>query len=593
MLAFAIAVLLFGMEPGNLLVNPGFEHGLDGWAAEPSGITVEVQSTDDGNAVRLGVADDQPVDWRFLIQRLPMEPGARLSARAECAVESLRDSQGAALSLWFLNEAGERLAHVDHYAAPDARDWTALQVRGHAPAGTVRAALLMVLHGHGSAKFRNLGLWRHAPPAPQPPGDATVVLSVSADKACEALIGFGAEDDGWAYNADNRKHGADEDGFALREARIAWMDPDYVRMFFWYHDWNPTLDAETFTWDTDNMRSHYRTLDLYQRLGARVNVTGVEWGIKNTWENPERLSKAIGALLEHLIVEKGYTCVRDWTLSNEPNLFYIRTGESFAKYVELHRLVKAEFQRRGLKVNVVGSDDGNGEDWFLRCVRDEAYFETADLFASHFYWGETDLPFAREVFEGRVGALATRQPAKPFIVGEFGLQDHRTRPPDKNPYMEEYPCALLAQSCFIEGLNAGVAGFSTWCMHEVYYPGGKTPMNFGLWNFADRGWSPRPIYHVVASFCRNTEAGDPVWKCASTHPDRIKGVKAGETLFWVNLGDAPTRVAIQGFEPRTLRIMTEDTLSGDRECGSVIEGSGCASFTAPPRSFGYAKEHTK
>lgn len=173
----------------------------------------------------------------------------------------------------------------------------------------------------------------------------------------------------------------------------------------------------------------------------------------------------------------------------------------------------------------------------------------------------------------------------------FLLQDHRTRPPDKNPYMEEYPCALLAQSCFIEGLNAGVAGFSTWCMHEVYYPGGKTPMNFGLWNFADRGWSPRPIYHVVANFCRNTEAGDPVWKCLSTHPDWVKGVKAGETLFWVNLSDAPTRIEIQGFEPRTLRIMTEDTLSGDRECGAVIEGSESSRFTAPPRSFGYAKVH--
>lgn len=581
--------LLLGAGGENLLVNPRFEQNLGGWRAEPAGITASVTDSPEGHAVRLEVTQDQPVDWRFLLQRLPVNPGELFCAKAEGRVETLHESQGAALSLWFLDAGGKRIAHVDHYAPTDVKEWTPLQVRGLAPEGAVQAAVLLVLHGHGCVYFRNTGLWRHDLPKPEPLSGEPVTLTVTPEQVCGGLIGFGAEDDGWTYSQFNRDRGADEAGYALRESRIAWMEPDYVRMFFWYQDWNPSLDAETFTWDSDNMQSHYRSLDLYQKLGTAVNVAGVEWGVKDMWANPERLAKAIGTLLHCLIKVKGYSCVKYWTLSNEPNLSYIRSGESFEKFTEIQRLVKEEIKRLGLDIRVVGSDDGNGEDWYARCVREDAYFAAADLFASHFYWGATDLPFAAEVFAGRVEKVAAKQPRKPFIVAEFGFQDGRTEHPNINPFMEEYPYALQAQSCFIDGLNAGVAGFSMWCMHEAYYPGGSLFMHFGLWNFADRGWAVRPIYHVVTSFCRNTEPGDPVWKCVSTHPDWVKGVKAGNTLFWVNLSDTETPIEIRGFTPKTLRIMTETTLTGDRECGSVVEGAEAACFAAPPKSFGYAQ----
>ena len=66
------------------------------------------------------------------------------------------------------------------------------------------------------------------------------------------------EDDGWFYNEENASHGVTAEDITLREARIEWLRPATVRMFFWYKDWNPSEDWRTFTFDSSNMMSHYR-----------------------------------------------------------------------------------------------------------------------------------------------------------------------------------------------------------------------------------------------------------------------------------------------------------------------------------------------
>ena len=45
------------------------------------------------------------------------------------------------------------------------------------------------------------------------------------------------------------------------------------------------------------MRSHYRSLDQYQRLGARVNVVGVEWGMKHPYADPDKTARGVAANL--------------------------------------------------------------------------------------------------------------------------------------------------------------------------------------------------------------------------------------------------------------------------------------------------------
>jgi len=273
-------------------------------------------------------------------------------------------------------------------------------------------------------------------------------------------------------------------------------------------------------------------------------------------------------------------------LSNEPNGYFKGKGYSFERFVELHALVRGEFDNRGLAIRIVGSDDTGGFPWFKQCVADDAYFAGSDYFASHRYFQFPDRVFAPFFFDDRLELLAGRSPRRPFLVAEFGFQDGRAGTLE-NPLMEEYPYALWTTAFIADGLNRGVVGFSIWCLHEVYYPGNGF-MNYGLWDFKDNNWKPRPVYHAFAMFSRLTEAGDRVRKCTSSHPGHVLAAVVGDTVFWVNQGDQEAEIRIEGMTLVEVRIMTEETLEGDRECG-VAHKLDAQRFTAPPSSFGYAR----
>lgn len=302
----------------NLLANPGFSEGLAAWQAHLGGASAEAASVAARTAARLLVPDDCPVGYPCLYQQVQAKPGELLEAAARAMARRVRDGYGVYVAVEFYNAAGQRLSFAQSEPVPPDGRWTELRVRAVAPPASSSARLCLLLNGRGEAYFDQASLARSGEVSGRPL-DGVVTLTVTNKVVCHSLIGFGAEDDGWFYAPENLERGITDKDIALREARITWMDPDWVRMFFWYKDWCPSGDWQTFTFDSPNMRSHYRTLDLYQRIGAEVNVTGVEWGVPDPYGQPERVAQAIGALLEHLIAVRGYTCVRYWTLTNEPN----------------------------------------------------------------------------------------------------------------------------------------------------------------------------------------------------------------------------------------------------------------------------------
>ncbi len=576
--------------PANLLPSLDDPEFLAQWRHSPSELETAVEERDGAPALVIRVQEDADPGWPRLIYELPAQEGDAFELTGWGRGVELREGAGAFLTLEFAGSDHRRIAYAPAALYPGTPDWAPLRSRAVAPEGTESVRAAIGLNGRGETWLRDLTLRPRRLPTPT---DAdTVTLTVSDEHAVESLHGFGAEDDGWFYNPHNREHGVDAEAIRIREGRIRWMRPDWVRMFFWYEDWNPSLDGETFTWDSANMQSHYRTLDLYEELGAEVNVVGVEWALDMPWDDHELMARMVGSLLEHLIVEKGYTCITEWTLTNEPNLFFARQGGQWDDFVAIHQHVADEIERRGLDVAITGSDDGDGFSWFHQCATDPDYAAHVDFYASHFYLKPEELPFARDMFADRLDVLAEHEPGKPFVIAEYGLQDERTQPPAKNPYMEDYEYALLSHAFYIDALNAGVAGINIWCLHEVYYPGGNRPMNSGLWNFGDRDWTVRPIYHSVASFTRHSEPGDPVYTVTSSDAARARGARVGNTLYWVNVSGEPVTISLDGYEADRVRVMKEDNIAGDRETGAVEPLDDGQVFTAPPYSFGYAYAST-
>ncbi len=577
-------VMLVSVCRGGLL-NSGFEEGLSSWEITGGSNAFSVVELE-GRKVLQGAKGKQSGKM-VIAQSFAAKPGEAYELTAEMCPVGVKGWCG--INLHFYNEKGDLIDRTPNWQPSLSSGWSKPVVRSRAPAGTVKGAVVFFINGTGKAYWDNPKLTLLPPVSIEDKADVTITLT--DEMVCADFQGFGYEDDGWFYNEHNAAHGVDEADAKIREARIEWMNPDNVRMFFWNTEWNPAQDWKTFDWENDNMRSHYRTLDLYQKIGTEINVAGVEWGGKDSWPDPKVHSRAIGALLEHLIKTKGYTCIKYWTLTNEPDGFFNQACGDFNKYVQYHIEMKKEIARRGLDVKIVGSDD-MVTDWFDRCLNTSAYDEVVDMYSTHIYIHKDKIDLANNIFAERVGKLEAKAGAgkgrgKPFTIGEYGFRDHRFVPPYTNPFSEDYPYALHNQGFVIDGLNQGVASFQYWCIHEMYYIDPDNRMLFGLWNYKDRDWGIRPVYHSMANFCRLTEVGDTVYRCATTQPD-VKAARLGDVLFWVNGSDTAKRIHIKGFELKSATIMTEDTLEGERECGRTIAEFEGNVLEVPANSFGHA-----
>lgn len=567
------------------IANGGFDQGLDGWASERGPASMAAENVDGRTAARMAVPAEAEPGFPTLYQEWPAEEGDVIEASVEIRTAGVSGGHGAYLAVEFRTAENERITYAQTNGVRGDSGWREQSIRAVAPPETKTARLVLLLNGRGEAWFDNARAERTGNLRAKPL-DGPVTLTVTNEVVCDDFLGFGFEDDGWFYNPENAARGVTEEDHAIREGRLEWMDPDRVRMFFWIEDWCPSGDWGNFTFDSPNMLSHYRTLDLYQRIGTEVNVTGVEWGVEKPYADPPRAARAIGELLEHLVRDRGYTCVKHWTLTNEPNWSWRQHNDSFEAYVEMHRLVREELQRRNLDIAIVGSDDTSGFEWFKRCVENEAYFEAVDTFASHRYSPFSDRLLAPYFFEERMELLKSKTPVKPLTIDEFGFQDARSGTVD-NPLMRGYPYAVWTAAFAIEGLNRGVAGFCIWSVHEMYYPGGAL-MEYALWDFKDKdnNWKVRPVYHAWANFCRLTERGEKVLRCASSSEPHVIGVLVGQTLFWVNRSDQSVEVRLENAGARETFVFEESTLQGDRECGVRVPDP--EAFTAPPQSFGYA-----
>lgn len=519
----------------NLLNDVGFAEGLARWRVEVGNARAVVGEAEGAACV---VIESPAVEgYPRVVQDFTPTPGALYTATVEAQDGGIVDGYGAYLTIEFSGADGQRI-HFEQSSPALASGWTRLIARSVAPEGVARGMVCLVVRGAGVGRFRAPRLeLTEAAPAATP--EAGVALRLGAPLP-GTFRGFGVEDDGWLANRENAAKGVTEADIARVHDRAAWMNPALVRMFFWYPDFNPSGDWATFDFESDNMRSHYRALDLWQKIGANVNVTGVEWNMKEPWAQPEAMARAIGELFSELVTRRGYTCVKRWTLTNEPNTHFERRGGSFALFSRLHQLVAAEFKARGLEIEIVGSDDTNGGlPWFTACVQDSAYLEVVGSMASHFYLQKDSLRAGRYNVMDRVDLLAGR---KPFTVEEFGFQDARSGAID-NPFMEEFDYALLTAAFALDAVGQGAVGLTAWCLHEVQYPVGY--MDYGLFRFKDSEWSPKPVFFVWSSLTRHARPGDVVHPVVGLSP-LVSAVKIGKTLFAVNQSEAPVRLRCEG-----------------------------------------------
>lgn len=376
------------------------------------------------------------------------------------------------------------------------------------------------------------------------------------------FYGFGAETLPWLWTKENKEAGVNEADIRLNLERIKDMRLPITRIFVPWETWNPSVDYKTFTWESDEMGSLYKILDLYQEMGTKVILVTVDWLKDSPWKQVKASAQAVLRLLEYLVKERGYSCIQFWTLTNEPERTYGWLKKlPFENYIQIHRLVKKGLKERKLPVEIIASDEVETQQWFERTV--ESLHGTADIFSSHTYVYPQEIDMIPDFFKKRLSIIEETSSTKrniPFFLCEFGFRGSLFGA-CTNTLINDYEYGLYVASLCIDVLNSGVDAALLWCLHQIRLideinPEGGKMMRIGLWAYKDEDWRPFPIFYLYQLFTRNIKSNSKVLKTEVFPPDILKVAcveyEGNYSLFIVNLTDKEQFFLIKGITPPRL-----------------------------------------
>ena len=250
-----------------------------------------------------------------------------------------------------------------------------------------------------------------------------------------------------------------------------WLGLDFCRVEIDMRMYEP--DRGKFAWDSDEMKTLYRILDHCRQSGVDVLLTqmwqDVAW---NAHEGVNRLESApksipdfaegLGSLLQHLVDNRGYRCIRWLSVTNEPGggwTWWWGPEKKCANLMPAIRAVRAELDRRGLRDVAIAAPDS----FSLTIAGCEPADRAIGAFALHDYGGEASAAFFNQATQ------TARARGVPFFVAEFGHAFVKETKGVMLPFGDVtseipkgYSAQLLNAEKVIVGLNAGVDGLNRW-----------------------------------------------------------------------------------------------------------------------------------
>ncbi len=259
------------------------------------------------------------------------------------------------------------------------------------------------------------------------------------------------------------------------------------------------------------MRKLYDILDFCQ--AQQVDVLCGEWGAPamGGWTygpaehlkalgiaaDDPRYAQIVGGLIRYLVVDRGYTCIKEFNLGNEVNLAsaYDATWTQ-ARWQTSIRHLHRELERLGLadRVRIVGPDAGYWQDlWYNETLTELA----AEVGTYDFHWYVQDRQVRQRVLEHESRLLrnfaALRHPGRALIYGEIGLCDDLQG--DQQWHVRDYGYGVSMAAALIQAMRAGLSAGVAWSLDDSIHLNGALPSDYqyrltpaivtkvwGLWN---------------------------------------------------------------------------------------------------------------
>jgi hypothetical protein len=245
-----------------------------------------------------------------------------------------------------------------------------------------------------------------------------------------------------------------------------WLGLDFIRVELMMKMYEPQKNQ--FDWNSYDMIALYKILDCCQEIGADVFLQqmtqNVEWnaypGVHPILSAPLSLddyASGIASLLEHLINVKKYTCIKYFSITNEPPGgtwgYWWSTGPNDAPLEPALKRVHEELVKKNIRVPI------SGPDWTsLPPLNDEVksfdpYLGSYDI---HSYDGIDN----KGIITVKQWVAWAHSKNKPFFISEFG--NMKMGWGKDNPGPKSLAASLSNAHDMIVSLASGTDGMNRW-----------------------------------------------------------------------------------------------------------------------------------
>jgi hypothetical protein len=456
------------------------------------------------------------------------------------------------------------------FATAGTEAWRRLSVRLMVGEGEDSLVVCLVAHGEGTVWFDDVELVREVQ-APLACEATEVTVRLRPRRTvCEEFFGFGAQGDYFLTRSCNTRRGVDDRDRQQVLDRVAAMRPAIVRTFFDYQWWEPEEGRQTPAGEA--MQDYVGWVRFLQGIGASVILC--PWGdyfAYPAWmrdgeqrlprpEQREAMVRSLVDLVAHLRRVERLDNVRSLCLMNEPDNAGPVRPTPLDEYVRLNRLLDRQLRERGLRdeVFLLGLDECQSgpldvSDWFRGNLAREV--RCYDGLSVHTYRHRYTPGLVPWFGERRKALRAAEKEGRrrPILITESGYGGGTFDNPENGTY--EY--GLWMADFAVTALREGAAAVLTWCLFDTYYTD-TLAQHWGLWQYKDRAWEPRPGFYAWSLLTRYTQAGSRVMR-ADVRPNApsLKAVALASpqgalTVLIVNRYARPMTVRLTGGQERTL-----------------------------------------
>jgi hypothetical protein len=382
--------------------------------------------------------------------------------------------------------------------------------------------------------------------------------------------------------------------------RLDFVNPHMIRVMdvsTWrYYKGLDENSQPIIDFTSQEIKSLYKLLDYCQ--SRNIKVLFGEWGAPGLWnldESVKEIERAddsrwinmIVKYLEHLIIEKGYTCIQYYNLVNEPNGYWASTDGDWEQwksgYIKLDKAIKIS----GLDtyVSLAGPDavtqwdhpthPKKAHDWVYSTVKD--LDSITGLYDFHIYADQELIRTGNFVSYLKPFTSEINKTNKPFVLGELGMkysgdlkEENRKRgeadiyagPDDSSMFVYDYFYGVDMADAAIQSMLASVGGAIAWdlddAMHTVGDLGEKSQLKkWGMWNILAEEFGdlevdkkPRPWAYSWTLLCNLFPPKSTIYKPEySINNDSIRSVASSTkdhfTTAVVNQSNALKNVSIK------------------------------------------------